>query len=91
MCCRNIWATDLMLVLTFASSEDEVQQKSSALADNATESERKSESKTLNSCHVMDGTSACFGDSGSLFLLLRFRCGSYVPVTTKSETSRHCL
>ena len=65
MCCRNIWATDLMLVLTFASSEDEVQQKSSALADNATESERKSESETLNWCHMMDGTSACFGHSGS--------------------------
>jgi hypothetical protein len=54
-----------MLVLTFASSEDEVQQKSSALADNATESERKSESETLNWCHMMDGTSACFGHSGS--------------------------
>lgn len=36
---------DVMLLLTFASCQNEVQQKSSALAHNATESELESESK----------------------------------------------
>jgi hypothetical protein len=40
-----MWGSDLMLALTFASSEDHVLQNSSAFASNATESERKVKAK----------------------------------------------
>jgi len=46
VCCRNMQATDLMLLLTFASSEADAQQKSRALANKChIENELESESR----------------------------------------------